>query len=94
MKAYWVYQCDSCEFTSRDPLEVERHEAAHLGLTLEQKREYEKRKREVRNLSGRVERTNNDTWRREYDKAVTGLLDFERKYGWDKGETDEEHLQE
>ena len=35
MKQYTMYVCETCGYESRDAEDVRKHEASHLGLTLE-----------------------------------------------------------
>lgn len=36
MKQYTMYVCETCGYESRDAEDVRKHEAFHLGLTLEE----------------------------------------------------------
>lgn len=41
MKVISIYGCDHCEFTTRDFAEIEKHEAAHFGLSVKAKHKYD-----------------------------------------------------
>ena len=36
MKQYTVYVCETCGYESRDVEDMRKHEASHLGLTVEE----------------------------------------------------------
>lgn len=39
MKSIIAYKCDQCDYLSSNPEDVERHEAKHYGLSLEEYKE-------------------------------------------------------
>ena len=40
MKQYTVYVCETCGYESRDVEDMRKHEASHLGLTVEEMETY------------------------------------------------------
>lgn len=45
MRECKIYACESCDYKCEDAKEMEKHEAAHLGLTVKDARRYKKIKR-------------------------------------------------
>lgn len=85
MKSYMVYVCDTCGKESRSGDEISLCEATHLGLTVEQKSQYDYLKAMVNRWSGVVSRNNNGHTRDAYDAAVTRQLAFEVAHGLSSG---------
>lgn len=69
MKEYTLYRCEYCDFASTDAQQTMAHEAAHLGLTVEEYYHWESLCRAVPKSIGC-----------EYTKACNALADFETKH--------------
>ena len=80
MKAYTVYVCETCGYESRDAKEMKRHEAAHLGLTVEEMDEYDVLKYDAAHMGFVVSCMRNEETIKEFDEAVQRLIDFEKKF--------------
>lgn len=81
MKQYTMYVCETCGYESRDAEDVRKHEASHLGLTLEELKAYRELKSFVAYTGSVISKTNNKETRSEFDKAVEKLMDFEKEHG-------------
>lgn len=81
MKQYAMYLCEECNRESRNADEIRECEASHLGLTIDEKLEYDVLKEIVRRRSYTVSVTKNEKTDKEYDDAINEILMFERKYG-------------
>ncbi len=79
MKSYTMFVCEKCGKQSKDSKEILKCEASHYGLTVEQMKEWENLKDDVRN-SG-VGRTSNKYTRISFDTAMNELLKFEKEHG-------------
>ena len=81
MKQVTVYICETCGYESRDYMEMRRHEASHLGLTLDEVETYRALKSFASYMGSVVAETNNEETRRKFDEAVEKLVAFERQHG-------------
>ena len=81
MKQYTVYVCETCGYESKSFDDMEKHEASHLGLTVEEFYEYTGLKY-IASYKGSIMffRNNEDT-RRDFDSAVERLVAFEKAHG-------------
>lgn len=80
MKRYVIYECEKCGVKSEMYDEIYECEANHIGLTSIQMKEYESLKEKVVRKSGIVGSTSNDLTRRQLDKAIDELIEFEEKH--------------
>lgn len=80
MKQYTVYVCETCGCESKNRDEMREHEAAHLGLTVEEMEAYNALKSFARYMGSVVSTTNNETTRRRFDRAIDNLIVFERRH--------------
>ena len=80
MKQYSIYVCETCGHESKSCDEMRKHEAAHLGLTVEEMEDYKALKSFVRYMGSVVSTTNNEMTRRRFDRAIDDLVVFERKH--------------
>lgn len=78
MRECKIYACESCDYKCEDAKEMEKHEAAHLGLTVKDARRYKKLKELVRYAGAVVARTKNEEAENNFDKAIQSLIDFEK----------------
>lgn len=74
MKQHIIYECKTCGKKSENKEDILECEAAHLGLTIAEKKTYDFLKDRVKNAS--LEETD-----KAFDKAVNELLDFEKEFG-------------
>lgn len=76
--------CEHCGKESEDKDEVLFCEAQHLGLTIDEKRQYDHLEAKVAQWSNVVARTNNEATRSALDSVITELLVFEVQHGMGK----------
>lgn len=81
MKRYQIYVCEVCGKESRDRDEIERCEASHLGLSVEEKHAWDALKYIAQSCGSIVYDTNNRKTRAAYDKAIEKLVEFEKEHG-------------
>ena len=81
MKQHIIFECETCGKQSENREEIMKCEAAHLGLTIAEKKTYDFLKDRVKNASLVVSRTKNEETNKAFDKAVNELLDFEKEFG-------------
>lgn len=77
MKTYQIYVCENCGKESRNREDILRCEAEHLGLSVEEKHEYDHLKTLVQRWASTVGRTCNQDTRSALDSCATKLLAFE-----------------
>ncbi len=80
MKSYQVYVCEECGKESRNKDDILQCEAEHLGLSVEEKREYDHLKNLVERWERTVNRTCNQDTRSALDACATKLLAFEKEH--------------
>lgn len=80
MKTYQIYACETCGKWSRDKEEILQCEAEHMGLTIEEKQEYDHLKNLVERWSRTVSRTCNKRTNSALDSCITRLLAFETEH--------------
>ena len=81
MKQYTVYVCETCDYESKDYEDMRKHEAAHLGLTVEEMESYRALKSFAAYMGSVVASRNNEKTRRKFDEAVEKLMTFEKEHG-------------
>lgn len=81
MKQYIIYECEKCGKQSKDRNEIMMCEAAHFGLTVTEKQEWEQLKEKVRYKSAIVSSCKNGQTDKEFDEAIAELMDFEKLHG-------------
>ena len=77
MREYKIYVCESCGYECKDAKEMKKHEAAHLGLTVEEAQRYKILKELARRAGAVVARTRNEETENNFDRAIRTLIDFE-----------------
>lgn len=82
MKTKTIYICEFCNKQYQIPENAIECEATHLGLTVDQYKEYMDLLREERDAFGQAGCANNDQIRKRCDDAVQAVLDFQNKYGF------------
>lgn len=78
MKQHIIYECETCGKQSKDREEIMICEAAHFGLTVTEKREWEQLKDKVRYKSAIVSGCKNEQTDKEFDEAIEELMEFEK----------------
>lgn len=80
MKSYTMYVCETCGFECKDGKEMMKHEASHLGLTVEELEIYNSLKSYARYMGSVISNRNNDETREKFDKAIEDLMAFEKEH--------------
>ena len=78
MRQHIIYECEKCGKQSKDREEIMMCEAAHLGLTIAEKQEWEQLKEKVRYKSEIVSSCKNEQTDKEFDDAIAELMEFEK----------------
>ena len=81
MKQHVIYECKTCGKKSENKEDILECEAAHLGLTIAEKKTYDFLKDRVKNASSVVSITKNEETDKAFDKAINELMDFEKEFG-------------
>lgn len=81
MKQHIIYECEHCGKKSKDREEIMECEAAHFGLRIAEKQEWEQLKEKVRYKSAIVSRCKNEQTDKEFDDAIAELMNFEKEHG-------------
>lgn len=81
MKQYIIYVCEKCGKQSRDREEIMICEAAHFGLTVAEKQEWDQLKEKVRYMSSCMYDCKNERTEKEFDDAILELMEFEKSHG-------------
>ena len=81
MKQHIIYECEKCGKQSRNREEIIICEAAHLGLTIAEKQEWEQLKDKVRYKSAIVSSCKNEQSDKEFNDAIDDLIEFEKLHG-------------
>ncbi len=81
MKQHIIYECEHCGKQSEDREKIMECEAAHFGLTIAEKQEWEQLKVKVRYTSAIVSSCKNEQTDKEFDDAIAELMGFEKKHG-------------
>ena len=81
MKRYTIYECEICGKKSKDQKEILQCEAAHIGLTVDEKQEWERLKEDVRHKSAIVSITKNEETDKAFDDAIAKVMEFEKQHG-------------
>ena len=81
MKNFTIYTCDFCGYQSSDFEYMRKHEAEHLGLTVEEMESYNSLKSFAAHMGSVVADKNNEETRKKFDEAVEKLIAFEKEHG-------------
>ena len=84
MKTQTIYICEVCGNKSEDKDIILTCEASHLGLTVKEKKEWDRLNSKVKMWERTVCRTNNRNTRDGLDSAVSELLAFEATHGMNR----------
>lgn len=76
MKQYTVHVCETCGYESRDVENMRKHEASHLGLTVEEMELYRALKSFAAYMGFVVSNRNSEETRSKFDEAVKKISDF------------------
>nr|DAY68588.1 MAG TPA: C2H2 type zinc-finger protein [Caudoviricetes sp.] len=86
MKTINIYQCEHCGFETRDFSEIEKHEAAHFGLTVKDKHFYNALKSFLNYINSiDVNLSNEDKINKSRKETSEKLTKFERSHGLIRG---------
>ena len=77
---YMIYECETCGKHSEDREEIEKCEAAHLGLTITEKQKWNVLKRHVEHMNLVVKVAQNEKAKKAYDEACAELINFEKEH--------------
>jgi len=81
MKQYTVYVCEICGLENINYDYMRAHEAAHLGLTVEEMETYQALKASAAHMGSVIASKNNEETQSHYDEAVEKLVAFEQLHG-------------
>lgn len=70
MKSILAYKCDQCDYMSSNPEDVERHEAKHYGLSLEEYKEWQALYDEAKKAAYTRNCTNTPETREQFDAVI------------------------
>lgn len=79
MKSILAYKCDQCDYMSSNPEDVERHEAKHYGLSLEEYKEWQALYNEAKKAAYTRNCTNTPETREQFDAVIKKLAAFEKR---------------
>ena len=80
MNQHIIYECKTCRKKSENKEDILECEAAHLGLTIAEKKTYDFLKDRVKNASSVVSRTKNEETDKAFNEAIETLLAFEKEH--------------
>lgn len=81
MKQHTIYECEKCGKQSNDREEIMICEAAHFGLTVAEKQEWERLKNKVIYEKSCSFDTINEYTRKELENDISKLMNFEKLHG-------------
>lgn len=81
MKQHIIYECKTCGKKSENKEDILECEAAHLGLTIAEKKTYDFLKERAEYAGSVVSRTKTEETDKAFDKAIEELLAFEKEFG-------------
>lgn len=84
MKKHVIYECETCGKKSEDMTEIIACEAAHLGLTIAEKKEWEALEEKMRKAADTVSCSSNEETQKAFDDAVDEILQFEKEHNLSK----------
>lgn len=79
MKSITAYKCDQCDYLSSNPEDVERHEAKHYGLSLEEYKQWQTLYDEAKKAAYTRNHTNTPETRKQFDAVIKKLTEFEKR---------------
>lgn len=79
MRSIIAYKCDQCDYLSSNPEDVERHEAKHYGLSLEEYKEWQALYDEAKKAAYTRNHTNTPETRKQFDTTIKKLTEFENR---------------
>lgn len=79
MKSITAYKCDQCDYLSSNPEDVERHEAKHYGLSLEEYKQWQELYDEAKKAAYTRNYTNTPETRKQFDAVIKKLAAFEKR---------------
>lgn len=87
MKQYTVYVCETCGYESKDIEDMKRHEATHLGLTVEEMDKYEEMKSFATFIGSAIVSKRCEETEKKLNEAVNAVFNFEKEHGIKNGFT-------
>lgn len=76
-----MFVCETCGYESKDHGIMKKHEAAHLGLSVEEMERYDELKSMVISMASLKYDKNNEQTEKAYDAAVANLMKFKMDHG-------------
>lgn len=73
--------CETCGYESKDAEDMRKHEASHLGLTVEEMDQYRAMKSFAAYMGSVVFNKKSEETETKYDEAINAVIDFEKKHG-------------
>lgn len=80
MKHFFVFVCEICGKESRESEEIKHCEAAHFGLTIDEKFKWDGLKAIVERAAQIVSLTKNIKTEVQFDNAIQDLMSFETEH--------------
>lgn len=80
MKQYTMHVCETCGYESKSFDDMEKHEANHLGLTVEELHEYAALRSFAEYISGVISHTNTTKTRAACYRAIADLENFQKEH--------------
>lgn len=85
MKHFTIHTCDFCGYQSSNYDHMRKHEAEHLGLTVEEMESYNSLKSFAAYMGSIIAEKNNNETKKKFDEAVENLVAFEKEHGIENG---------
>ena len=80
VKRIVIYECSKCGRRSQNKEEIMRCDAAHMGLTVDEKMEYEKLRQACVDAGSLNSRRSNEETNKIWDDAIYACLAFEHDH--------------
>lgn len=80
MRERTIYECEKCGKQSENRKVIEECEASHIGLTIEEVKEWKMLQEDARHKGVIVSITKNENTEKAFDKAINDLCKFEKKH--------------
>lgn len=76
-----VYTCSTCGYECKDYDKMKKHEAAHLGLSVDKMESYKALKSFASYMGAVADKLDNEETRNSYNRAVERVVAFEKESG-------------
>ena len=80
VKRIVIYECSKCGKRSENKEEIMKCDAAHMGLTVDEKMEYEKLRQACVMAGSLNSKRSNDETNKAWDDAIQECLEFEHDH--------------